>query len=234
MSANYSLSRDQVINAALRVLGVIGAGDTPSPTDYDNCAQALNLYIKQLQTKGLPLWKLEEVLVPVVQGQKVYEIGPTGPDVISDKPLRVVMAFIRNDSTQNDTTLMVISRQEYMQQGYKPAQGIPKQIYYDPKINSGLLYVYDTSSQTGGYTIHLQCQMPISDTLTPSNTPEFPSEWFNTLKFGLADQLALEYGVPAGVRAELAQRAMKYEEVMTDWSQEEASTLFMPSYRFAN
>jgi hypothetical protein len=38
------------------------------------------------------------------------------------------MAFIRNDSTKNDTTLMVISRQEYMQQGYKPSQGIPNQV----------------------------------------------------------------------------------------------------------
>jgi hypothetical protein len=73
--------------------------------------------------------------------------------------------------------------------------------------------------------------MPISDTLTPTNTPSFPSEWFNLLKFGLADQLALEYGVPAQVRAELAQRAAKLEEMMTDWSQEEASTSFMPDYR---
>jgi len=48
----------------------------------------------------------------------------------------------------------------------------------------------------------------------------------------LADQLALEYGVPAQVRAELAQRAAKLEEVMTDWSQEEASTAFQPSNRY--
>ena len=233
MTANYSLSRDQVINGALRVLGVVGVGDQPTATDYTNCSEALNLYIKQLQTKGLPLWKLQEVLVPMVIGQRIYEIGPSGPDVISDKPLRVVMAFIRNDSTQNDTTLMVISRQEYMQQGYKPSQGIPNQVYYDPQVNSGLLYVYDTPSTTG-YTIHLQCQLPISDTLTPTNTPEFPSEWFNLLKFGLADQLALEYGVPAQVRVELAQRAAKLEEMMTDWSQEEASTNFMPDYRFRN
>ena len=233
MSANYSLSKDQVINGALRVLGVVGVGDTPTATDYTNCSEALNLYIKQLQTKGLPLWKLQEVLVPMVIGQRIYEIGPNGADVISDKPLRVVMAFIRNDSTQNDTTLMVISRQEYMQQGYKPSQGIPNQVYYDPQVNSGLLYVYDTPSTTG-YTIHLQCQLPISDTLTPTNTPEFPSEWFNLLKFGLADQLALEYGVPAQVRVELAQRAAKLEEMMTDWSQEEASTNFMPDYRFRN
>ena len=229
MTATYQQSRDAVINGALRVLGVIGAGDTPTPQDYQNCSEALNLYIKQLQTKGMPLWLVEDLPVPMVPGQYVYQLGPTG-DVICDRPLRVVMAFIRSPQN-NDTTLQVISRQEYMQLGYKPSQCIPNQCYYDPKLNNGELYVFNEPNATG-YTIHLQVQMPVDDVLTPNGVPDFPSEWFNCLKFGLADQLALEYGVPAQVRAELAQRAAKLEEVMTDWSQEEASTTFQPSNRF--
>jgi len=231
MPTSYTINRDQVINASLRTLGVIGAGDEPSPEDYTNCAQALNLYIKQLQTKGLPLWLVEDLQVPMIAGQYVYQLGPTG-DVICDRPLRVVMAFIRSPQ-QNDTTLQVISRQEYMQQGYKPSSGIPNQVYYDPQLGNGVLYVFNNPN-ADGWTIHLQVQQPIQDILTPGAIPQFPSEWFNCLKFGLADQLALEYGVPAQVRAELAQRAAKYEEVMTDWSQEEASTSFSPDFRFKN
>ena len=164
MTAAYTQSRNKVIEGALRVLGVIGAGETPTPEDYDNCSQALNLYIKQLQTKGMPLWKVEDLQVPMAIGQNTYALGPTG-DVICTRPLRVVMAFIRNPQNQ-DTTLMCISRQEYMQQGYKPSQGIPNQVYYDPQLNNGVLYVYDTPSATG-YTIHLQVQMPVDDILTP-------------------------------------------------------------------
>ena len=73
---------------------------------------------------------------------------------------------------------------------------------------------------------------PLSDVTTPSQTPEFPSEWFNLLKFGLADQVSLEYGVNTQVRQELALRAAKYLEEMIDWSQEEASTMFSPANRF--
>ena len=113
MTAIYSITRNQVINGALRVLGVIGSGDQPTPEDVDNCSQALNLYIKQLQVKGLPLWKTEDLQVPMVVGQTVYAIGPTG-DVVTTRPLRVVMAFIRSPQG-NDTVLQVISRQEYMQ-----------------------------------------------------------------------------------------------------------------------
>ena len=66
MTTTYSQSRDAVINGALRVLGVIGAGDSPTPQDYQNCSEALNLYIKQLQTKGMPLWLVEDLPVPMV------------------------------------------------------------------------------------------------------------------------------------------------------------------------
>jgi hypothetical protein len=34
------------------------------------------------------------------------------------------------------------------------------------------------------------------------------------------------------MRAELAQKANRLEEEMTDWSQEEASTSFSPEFRF--
>ena len=74
--------------------------------------------------------------------------------------------------------------------------------------------------------------MPISDITSPTAIPEFPNEWFNLLKFGLADQLAMEYGVPANIRQELMMRAKVMLEEMTDWSQEEASTMFMPETRF--
>lgn len=231
MSAVYTVNRNGIISAALRTLGVIGASDQPTAADYDNCSQALNIYIKQLQTKGLPLWKLDTVLVPMVIGQKIYTIGPSlTSDVITDKPLRVVMAFIRNPQG-NDTVLQVIARQQYMQLGVKTSQGVPNQCYYDPKLTDGELYVYNVPNATG-YTIHLQVQMPIGDVSNPNTTPEFPSEWFNCLKFGLADNLSLEYGASAQVRMELAQRAAKLEEEMTDWSQEEASTAFSPEFRF--
>jgi hypothetical protein len=229
MTATYTVNRDQVINGSLRLLGVVGAGDNPTPADYQNCAEALNLYIKQLQTKGLPLWKVEDLQVPMVTGQSTYTLGPTG-NVVTDRPLRVVMAFIRSQ-TGNDTTLQVISRQEYMQQGYKPSPGVPNQCYYDPQLNNGVLYVYNTPADNT-YTIHLQVQLPISDITNPNSVPEFPNEWYNLLKFGLADQVSLEYGVSAGIRQELAMRAKMMLEEMIDWSQEEASTNFMPETRF--
>ena len=229
MTATYTVTRDQIINASLRVLGVVGAGDNPSPSDYQNCAEALNLYIKQLQTKGLPLWKVEDLQVPMVAGQTTYTLGPTG-NVVTDRPLRVVMAFIRS-STGNDTTLQVISRQEYMQQGYKPSQGVPNQCYYDTQLTNGVLYVYNTPIDST-YTIHLQVQLPISDITGPTSVPEFPNEWYNLLKFGLADQVAMEYGVSSSIRQELAMRSKMMLEEMLDWSQEEASTMFMPETRF--
>ena len=74
--------------------------------------------------------------------------------------------------------------------------------------------------------------MPIDDTLTPGKFQTFLLNGLIALSLDWQTNLSLEYGVPAQVRAELAQRAAKLEEVMTDWSQEEASTAFQPSNRF--
>jgi hypothetical protein len=42
----FTVDRDEVISAALRVLGVIGVGETPIAEDYTNCSEALNIMIK--------------------------------------------------------------------------------------------------------------------------------------------------------------------------------------------
>jgi len=51
------------------------------------------------------------------------------------------------------------------------------------------------------------------------------------LVWNLADQLALEYGVPMNHRQEISQRAMMYKTQLTDWDVEATSTFFNPDYR---
>ena len=48
-----------------------------------------------------------------------------------------------------------------------------------------------------------------------------------------ADQLSLEYGVPAGNRQEIAIRAKMYKDQLTDWDVEVYSTFFQPDMRMS-
>lgn len=74
-SYNFSTSRDEIIKGALRVLGVIGEGDTPSTDQYTTGAEALNMMVKAWMSDGLPIWIIKEVWVELAQGKSTYTIG---------------------------------------------------------------------------------------------------------------------------------------------------------------
>jgi hypothetical protein len=65
----------------------------------------------------------------------------------------------------------------------------------------------------------------------PGDTPDFPNEWFNCLVWNLADQLAIEYGVPMNYRQEIMGRALMYKTELTDWDVESTSSFFQPDAR---
>jgi hypothetical protein len=246
MSSSFSVDRDTVILLALRKLGILEIGDTPDTAATDNASLSLNLLIKQLSTEGLKLWKNTELVIPLVQGTTNYMLGSASSALmwdaidpsktaITDRPLKAIQAFYRNVSTSPviDTPVMLISKQEYLTLGSKFTQGTANSIFYDIKALFGVLWVYltpDLASQTN-LQLHMVAQMPLNDLNNPGDIPDFPNEWMNCLVWNLADQLAIEYGVPMNYRTEIATRAQMYKSQLTDWDVEAASTFFQPDYR---
>ena len=56
----YQLTRNQIIESALRKLGVLAEGQTPSTQNYSDGSMALNTVISQLRAVGMPLWARSE------------------------------------------------------------------------------------------------------------------------------------------------------------------------------
>jgi hypothetical protein len=245
MSSTYTVTRDQIITLALRKLGVLEIGSPPDPDTIANAAMSLNLLIKQLSTDGLKLWKICELIIPLTSGQTSYTLGGStsalmydslNPTVaITDKPLKVIQGFYRNlQSTPSiDTPVMLVSKQEYNVLGSKFSTGTANTIFYDPRKLNGVLYVYltpDINAQTN-LELHIVAQLPLDDLNTALDIPDFPNEWMNCLVWNLADELALQYGVPLNARQEIAQRAGAYREKLSDWDVEAASTFFSVDFR---
>lgn len=297
-SDNFTVNRDEIIKAALRVMGALGVGEEPIQEDYTNCSQALNIMIKSWAKKGLPLWVTEYLQIPMIEGANPYPIGPTAgyvfsvtstggtgytagtwtasggttgtsasgtytvsdgaPDeftvlvagdsytssptltlsgagtgatitvnvvgVTNPRPLRIIEAFIRN-SQGADTTLLPIARQQYDILGVKTTSGIPNQFYYDNQLENGNLYVYNVPSDSDR-TIYATIQRMFYDMDSATDTFDFPQEWFQALKWGLANELSDEYGVEENKIFRIQQKAEQYLMECSDWSQEEATILF--------
>lgn len=73
----FTMSRDQIIQAALRGLHVYGPTDTIPSADITYCAEALNIVIKALASKGTLIWTINKLVVPTVAGVSAYPIGTT-------------------------------------------------------------------------------------------------------------------------------------------------------------
>lgn len=245
MSSTYTVDRNQIISSSLRKIGVLEIGAVPDADTIANASMALNLFVKQMSTEGLKMWKNSELIIPLTANQTTYTLGGStsalmydslAPTIaITDKPLKAIQGFYRNlQSTPNiDVPVLLLSKQEYNVLGSKYSTGTANSIFYDPKKLNGILYVYltpDLNSQTN-LELHIVCQMPLDDLNASSDVPDFPNEWMNCLVWNLADQLALEYGVPMNHRQELTQRAMMYKTQLTDWDEESSSIFFQPDFR---
>ena len=238
MSTNYSITRDEIILSALRKLGAVEPADTSSTIDENivtNCAQALNLMVKQWMTEGIKLWTVQEITFPLVLSQTSYTVGPSGCNVTSDRPLRILQAWIRNTvlNPDIDIPLNILSRQEYNMLGSKFSTGTANSIWLNPGPTSSTVKLFLTPDATAvaTYTVYMVVQKPITDISTASSVPDFPNEWMQALVWGLADQLALEYGLPVNHRQEVLMKAEKYRELLVDWDIENESVFFTPDVR---
>lgn len=146
-----------------------------------------------------------------------------------DRPLRVLQAFIR-DSSDLDTIVSNVAQEQYWSLANKTSDGRINQVYYDPQVSSGDLYVWP-QTDTVTSTLELIVQKPFDDMDASTNNVEFPPEWFNAIKFNLALQLAYEYGVGGSVIDRLERRAQQERHVVMGYDQENTSITFEPARR---
>lgn len=79
MSATFGLSitRDQMIEEALRTIGKLGASQSVSAFNKARVNNSLNLMLKAWINKGVTLWKIEEITLPLIPAILLYPLGPT-------------------------------------------------------------------------------------------------------------------------------------------------------------
>jgi len=230
-STDYSIDKDTLIKASLRLIGVGSIDEDPTEDEIDQAAVALNIMVKAWQTDGLQLWQIREYDLTPVDGQIQYSLGSA---TVGSRPMRIIDAYRRESSTLIDVALIKLSREEYWNLSDKDATGTPTQYYYDIQLTNGLLNVWPTPDSTfaANSIFKILYQKPFDDVdVSPTDSFEFPSEWYEAIKYGLAVRLAPEYGIPRADRTLLHQEATFVKDEVMSWDQEDSSIYFEPEYR---
>jgi hypothetical protein len=109
-SVDFSVSRDEIIKAALRKLGVLSRGNTASSEDISEGSEALNLIAKQWQgnadfAPGLKIWTRKRGFLFPILNENEYTLGPNGDPATSSYSQTTISA----NEAIGQTTLSVTS-----------------------------------------------------------------------------------------------------------------------------
>lgn len=245
MAETYSFfpTANEIILSAFELIRVSDSESLQVPTtaQYNRAIQALNFMLTAWQADGLQLWARKTTSFALTTGTINYEIG-SGATINVNRPLKIYNAW-RHESTNNtDVPIQVVSEKEYNEYNNKEQTGTPISLYYNPRYESnsvqegstakGLISIYQPADATGAslYSIFINYQRPFNDFTATTDTLDFPQEWNEAIKYGLAVRLAPIYGVPMMEYDRLKAMAKEIKDEVLGFDTEWQSLRIQPKY----
>jgi len=221
----------QLIDAALRKLGVLADEQTPSAINYNNGLAAFNSLIAELRTLKIPLWKRNTYSFSPVAGVNSYTIG-IAQTLNTPYPLHVFQAWRQDAGNTTKVPMQIISDYNFNQYPLNSG-GLPLQIAYQPKVNVGVIKVWPVpdASAAANSTIYITYQEPFQYVYIKEDTLDFPEEFYLPIIYRLATLLAPEWGIPLMDRQALKAEANEYMDRVLTTGEEDASFFIEPRRR---
>lgn len=149
---------------------------------------AANLMLANWSNRGVNLWAVDLVTVPLVAGTATYDVDPS----------TVVMldTYVTTGSSPViDRILSPISRTEWANYPNKTMQGFPTQFWFDRLLSPTVtIWPVPDGSQTDLKYYRLRQLQDAA--LTNGQTADVPYLWQSALAYGLAARLAIAWAPP--------------------------------------
>lgn len=239
-SLNFFPTVRSIVNASLRLIrGIDAEQSIASTTQETQAIETLNFLLTSWQTYGLQVWlRTESSAITLTAGQEVYTVG-SGGDIAIDRPTDIYQAWLRDTTSENDIPLTRLSENEYDLLGNKSTESIPNSYLYLPSYqidtnagstSKGTLKLWPSADSTTATDkrLYIKYTRPLLTSTTATDGLDLPQEWMNALRWNLAYQLAMEYGVPAMELDRLERRAQFELENALGWDTEKTSLRVYP------
>ena len=196
---DFTRTRNQIIERAFRIIGALHPGDPMSAEMLSQAVEAMNTMVQSWQSRHVFLWKLREYTQTLTAGQASYSLA------LQDPPIYAVdSAWFRNNG--DDDRIAVGSWRQYTNIIDKDETGDPELVAITP-TDPKTLYVWPVPTKTE--TLYYLGIVKLQDFDTASGTPEFPVRYLKALTYGLAAELAPEYGIPGAEQDRLERKAAR-------------------------
>lgn len=187
MAVTGTLTYSEIINAALRKIGVIAIDSEARADDVTHALKSLNRMLKSWQSRGYNIWAKAEQTVPLTTAAS-YTLNPV-------RPLKILSARLVRSGVE--TPMIGMTRDEYDSLPVKTSTGLPTQYYYDRQREAALFYVWPVLSVADGETVKITYEREFEDATDVNDDADVPGEWYEAVVYNLAAKLADDYEIAA-------------------------------------
>lgn len=196
------MTAQEVIQAAMRKLGVYASGETPTTTELADGLSALQSMLRAWAGRRLVVFASVKDTLTLVAGTASYTWG-SGGTLATTRPHSVFGAYVLdNDNVSHPVEQ--ITEDEYRRIQMKTTAGRPDHMFLHQLYPLSYIYLYPTPDAVE--TLYIDSMKPFTETSSfaaLADEIDFPLNYEEPIIYNLAIRLASEFGkvVPAEVAA---------------------------------
>lgn len=194
-----SVQAQDLIKGAMKHLTLIDKSETPSNDELQDGLSVLNMMIDSWSNELLMMVAQTPITFPLTANVPSYAIGPGQTVNVTQAPLKI-NSGVYNDARNNIYPLEVITRREYYAHSDRLIlQAPPATVFYDEgntqqTIRIGTAYFYPMPDASTNYTATLQCDLPLTEFTSLTDSYTFPNGYRMAIEYNLAIAISPDYG----------------------------------------
>ena len=183
-----------IINQAMKRLGVLSQGETPSSEEADDALESLNTMLDSWSTERLGVFDVTETIHTMTVAQAQYTVG-SGGDIAITRPLQILRAFIRdNASNPIDYPVRLLNQAEWNRIPSKLTNSTyPVNLFYDAEFPLGIINLWPVPS--AAFKLVFNSVNQLTELTDLATSFSMPPGYKRAVIYNLAVEMAPDFGV---------------------------------------
>jgi hypothetical protein len=182
------------INGALRLIGQLAEGETPSAATSQDSLTAMNQMLDSWSSERLSVFSTQDQVFSWLPGLRSRTLGPTG-DFVGNRPVLLDDSTYFKDPTNGISFgIKIINQQQYDGIAVKTVTSTyPQVIWLNMDMPNMDMYIYPVPTKTLEW--HFISVTELDQPATLATELVIPPGYLRAFRFNLACEIAAEFGV---------------------------------------
>ncbi len=179
-----------LINRALRLLGAIASGESPTAQESADALVALNNMIESWQNERLIVYAYVDTALTLTPADASYTVGPSANFNLTPRPHKIENIFVRDANI--DYPVQLVDQERWFAIPDKTTSSdIPAMAYYEPSYANGTLLLWPVPNKA--VSLHIVTWTVVASFAATSTNVSLPPGYERALAYNLAVEIAPEY-----------------------------------------